>query len=358
VIETIRDGKNISSFNQFTAVGNSNVGQAINYIDNMIQNTYNFMGETMGIPPQRKGQVTSADQVGTFEKSIEQSLLITEILHEDHDEVQAKAYSILMNLYSHYCMGKDTNLTIGDNDIRMIKVEGKVFEDTDFDVMVEDDGKAETKMKEIKNIMKQGYDSRQIGLSQFMQVYLSDSVKEVEKLVLYFAEEGERVAQQAQAADEEGKSRLAKEQEELKFQYESKLKEMEANLKEKEQQYNAQLESAKLQVQKEINDSNNQVELNKLSVQAEDNKMTQNLKLMELLDEQSIETQLLQENKEARTISNKLDALKLKMESIINGVSLDLQRKGKVMEHKEKMRKIDVDIDKAHKITKEKVSDR
>lgn len=358
IIETIRDGNKVSSFNQFQRV-DGGLGPSIQYIDNMINNTYNFMGETIGIPRQRKGEVLPSDQVGTFEKSVEQSNLITEIVFDDHDTVCARAYAMLVNLHARYCLEKDTNITIDGNDIRMIKIQAKAFDATDLEVFVEDDGKAEKKLAEMKAFMKQQLDGgKNISLGQFLQVYLSDSVKQVEKFILQFADEADQLQQQILESQGQSEERKIQAQAEAQMAVQTKLKELEAQIKMSEQQYNAQLEQAKMEYEKAFNDQKLAIEAKKVENASSDASMKNNLKLMELLNEQQVETSYLAESKEARMIQNKLEALELKMNALINGVSLELQKKSKELDHKRDLKKIDADIQKAKKQSKEHVSDR
>ena len=49
------------------------------------------MGEIVGVPRQRQGQLVKGDLVGNTEIALEQSFLVTEIIYDEHDEIEAKA---------------------------------------------------------------------------------------------------------------------------------------------------------------------------------------------------------------------------------------------------------------------------
>ena len=58
-----------------------------------------------------------------------------------------------------------------------------------------------------------------------------------------------------------------------------------------------------------------------------------------------------------RMVDQKINALRLKMEAMINGVTLELNRSKQKAEHTEKMKKIHIDEKKASKMPVEHVND-
>lgn len=356
IIQTVKNGKQVSSFNQFQRVGGA-AHSIIQYIDNMIMSTYNFMGEVMGITRQSKGEVRPDDQVGTFEMSIDQSNLVTQIIFEDHDEVAAKAYTILANLYASYCLIDNDYITLGGRDISMYKIEKDFFKNIDLECSVEDTARAARQLQELKTIMKQRSDVGQIPLQHFITMYMTDSVRDLERSVQYFAEEAEKAAAQSMQAQEQAKAEGQARMIQLKGEMDAKLEQMKAEIAGREQQLNASLEEMKLQQKDSIEKAKLALEKEKIDLQRETSTADTQLQLMSLLNEQAVETSLIRENRDARLVDQKINALRLKMEALINGITLELNKNKQKSDHTEAMKKLSIDEKKAKKTPVEHVND-
>lgn len=356
LIQTVVDGNQISSFNQFQRVGGS-THTIIQYIDQMIQSTYNFMGETMGVTSPSKGEIKPNDQVGTFERSIDQSSLLNEIIFEDYSEIAAKGISILSNLYSTYCLPKGELVTIGGKELDVYKLDPAFFENIDLECNIEDNMRQERQLQEIKTIMKQRSDVGQIPLHQFISLYVTDSITDLEKSVQYFAEEADKAAAQQFQNNEQAKAEAQAKMIQLKGEIEMKLKEAEAQLKMKDQELTMALEQMKAQQKQAELYAKTAIEEKKLQQEKEKTANEQQLKLLELLNEQSIESALINENRDGRMVDQKINALRLKMEALINGVTLELNKSKQNADHTEKMKKLQIEDKKASKMPVEHIND-
>lgn len=356
LIQTIVNGQQVSSFNQFQRVGGS-AHSIIQYIDQMIRTTYNFIGEIIGVTPPSKGEVQPTDQVGTFEQSINQSNLLNEILFEDHSEIASKALAILANLYATYCLTKDEMVTMGGKELEMFKLSPAFFENVDLDCNVEDNMRQERQLQELKTIMKQRSDVGQIPLEQFITLYMTDSITDLEKSVQYYAEEAQKAAAQQFQDSEQAKAEAQARMIQLKGEMDAKIEQMKAEVAMKQMELNGALEQMKLQQKDNEILMKYQNEDKKLEFEKSKAANENQLKLMELLNEQTIESTLINENRDARMVDQKINALRLKMEALINGVTLELNKKKQSNEHAETMKKLSIENKKASKQPVEHVND-
>ena len=143
----------------------------------------------------------------------------------------------------------------------------------------------------------------------------------------------------------------------LKGEMDAKLEQMKAEIAGREQQLNASLEEMKLQQKDSIEKAKLALEKEKIDLQRETNTADAQLQLMSLLNEQAVETSLIRENRDARLVDQKINALRLKMEALINGITLELNKNKQKSDHAEAMKKLSIDEKKAKKIPVEHVND-
>lgn len=356
IIQTVVNGQQVSSFNQFQRVGGS-AHSIIQYLDNMIANTYNLMGELMGIARPSKGQIAPTDQVGTFERAIDQSDLITQIIYEEHDEIMAKALTILSNLKIKYSLINEELVTVGGNELDVFKLDPDFFRDVDLECRVDDTILHEHQLQELKTIIKQRSDVGQIPLQHFVTLYMSQSVREIERTVQYFAEEAEKAAAMQFSNNEQSKAEAQERMMQLKSELDQKMEVLKTDLLSKQKEYDNVLDTMKLENDKAAKQADAMLKQDDLNFKREKMQVDSQLKLMELLNENSVETSLISENRDARLIDQKINALKLKMEALINGVNLEMTKVKTKNEHKQAMKKLEVEEKKARKMPVEHVND-
>jgi hypothetical protein len=146
---------------------------------------------------------------------------------------------------------------------------------------------------------------------------------------------------------QEAQAQAMQQVEQMKAELALQLKGIETQLKEKDMQLKAGIEESKIAIEKE--------KLALDSKRAEDDKQ---LKLLEIVNQDKIETAVVQENREARKSDQQLKAIQTKLDLMFKMLQLQLQNKDSNLRHDEVLKKIKVDDKKAsQKMVKEHVRD-
>lgn len=332
------NGRLRSDFNQFQRYDNS-VTQGITYIDSIMSNIEILMGLIMGVPRQRIGEVTSADQVGTYNASIKQASLVTQLMHYEVDILNGEVLEEAMNLFvQHHLQYHPDILDVGDFNLATGIGKTKINKDEVkrwfFRIYVQRETKDIDQVEMFKDVILQTTLRGQSGLdlSEVVSLFNMESLREM-------TEHYDRI------------SKKAKEAQSLMRQ-----KETEAEVN-KEQN----LEKIKGEIQKEIAMINNSMEQRKLEfdqnkakveAEAKDRELFINskLKLLELVNEKASEDAVLENNDKHANIEHQLDLLNTRISTMLQS---DKQEK----DFKSALDKNDKDY-KSKKLVKEHASDK
>jgi hypothetical protein len=249
-IETARKGvSRPASFNQF-AVMDMSLSASIQYLEKMLESLDNQMGLIMGISRPAMGQVVNTDQVGTFQMSQQSTLLVTEILFAKHDEIERQALSMLMNICRQYLWDTDTILSYwnDNNEEEIVRIPANLLKMNDFDILLERSTLEERRLNELKQYALQNYSKGTLPFHQFVRMYPVESLKQLEKMSVHFAEEGQRIQAEMQNADKQKMSDLKKEEYQLKTDMQLAIQQQ----SEKLQEMSIQIDQQRLAFEKEI----------------------------------------------------------------------------------------------------------
>jgi hypothetical protein len=326
-----RHGK-FPTFNQFTTYDDT-LSTSIQYLDGILISLQRLVDEITGVPYQRKGQTVATDQVGTTESSINQSMLTTEVLFYEHDETIRRALEEWMNLAKVSLEeGHIMSMESPEMGYDITTIPAGVFKDKRFQLGVETTPSQERDMENIKQISLQAYAKGQLAFDQLIKTYNIDSLKELEKTVITFAEKAAKNAE----LYENNKIQAEKEAEMDKIKFE---KEYDMQI----EQQNAQLKEVELQIKKldlELKQREvalkNQIEQGKLD-----------MKEKEIITEREVEMNYLAEENRASRVDELLRMVELKMEAFFNEKQLEYG-------HSEKL--LDIQVKKeSTKSSKEKI---
>lgn len=340
--------RNLSSFNQFTMFDMS-VSPTIQYFDTILQSLKETMGDIVGVPRQRKGELVGTDQVGTYEMSIKQAALITEIRFDRHDEVEAKAFEACINLYLKYCLKDVDFIDVFNKDFSLDikKLPKNLFDDVKIDVIIANNSEQDRLMAEMKDVAMVGLKSGTIQYDGIVKTFLeSQNLIEFKNSVEYYTTEAKNLAAANAGAAEEQKAQIVERAEKLRQEYEGfwKQKELEAKA------IGDQILAENNRITAQILAERNQIEREKMERDSA-------IKMLEISAEDKIETGLLSETREARINQQKLEALKIQLEQVINTMSIKSDKDFNVMKHIEGLKKIDVEKEKAKGMKKEHLND-
>lgn len=332
-----------TSFNQW-GMHDLTVPPSIQYLDNMLLNIKETMGEIIGVPRQRLGNTTKTDQVGTFERSLERSMITTEILYYEYDESLAKALSYLLNISTNYIYKDGGVIQYITNDLgnNIVTIPKGVFDNTSFDIYALSNNEDVKRMKELRDILLMGYKDGQIPYYNLVTSFNSESVSELQNKVIYFAEQAKKLNEQAQQANINAQKDLETQKIKLQQEFDGYWKGQEIKLE------NANLEVAQLKAN--IDGQYRQAEIALRGKELE-------LKAIELQNEKESEAGVLMMNKYQTDIQARLSSMQTEINALLQlkQMARDKDTEDKDIESKNK--KIEVEKIKAKKMVKEHASD-
>lgn len=341
-IETVnKNGGRINpSYNQWQSFDNS-VSASVQYYDNVLEQIRITMGNIVGVPPQRLAQINKEDLVGNTEIAIEQSFLMTEILYQTQDDIEARALNELLMLKLKY--GKIDNSFIQFDDrtegSKVFKIEDNMFKDCDIELIVENSPDEQRNLMYMKEILKQEYAKQTIdaeGLSELLDIR---SVKEMQMKTRYLIDKSRKLMQQQQSSYVEQNKKANMEIEQFK-----------ADLKKAGDEHKNYIDEQHLQIASFIAQSNAQLEAQRLQLEAmkaQDNKEIENKKID---SEERVEKEYLAEQAKSTQIDQQLNALKNKYDTLISLLQIKSNASISSLDRYDKSR--------MNRKTKEHISDR
>lgn len=338
-IQTVSDsGRRVNpSFNQWREYDDT-ISASVQYLDAMIDNLDKTMGRIMGINYQRLGERHTGDQVGTYQMAAEQSVLVTEILYDDFDEVLREALTHYIRImakytyknggYAHYNHMAEGN--------RILRIPENLLAEKDFKVIIANTLKNEADLRELKQHAFRYHEKGMLPFHQLVSIHGIQNVKTLEKKLQYFAEEAERLAAENNQASMEQQAMLQEQMLKLQAQLDMEIEKQKNAVKEMA----IQIDQARLELDKQIADRNSQIAERKVVGD-------QSLKAMEIQSENAIESEYLQEMGRSAQVNERLKAIEIQLEAIINSSNIDLSKiklnldsKKEDNRHNESMKKI------------------
>ena len=243
-IESVKEGMaRQPTFNQFQQYDDT-VTPAIQYLVSILNHLEELASQITGVSRQRQGTIVPTDQVGTTEQSIGQSALVTEIIYKDHERVIAQVFTRLVNLCKiAWKNGKRGSYVLGDLGQEILKIDKGQLSKADYETFVGDGGKTDQSIRELKQMAAQEYGKGMMQMTEILQIYNIDNLKELEKSLEYYSE----IAQQRQQDSQES----AQQSEERKAQMEAQVTQMAQQQEAQFKSMDAQLQQARLQFDQE-----------------------------------------------------------------------------------------------------------
>lgn len=343
-LESYKKGIGRVAFNQFQEVDLS-LSSSIQYINNIKQQVEDQVGKIFGVSRQAMGVTVNSDQVGTFELSQQSALLITEILYWRHDTITLKAIQMLGMLLTKYA--NESIDYIEDSDGVMDIIPNDYFTGRDFDFHLQDNTKEEQDLVTLKQVAMNYAAKAQFKLGEIVRLYDIDSLSEFKREVDELDRKMAELQQEMQSANETKAAQMRQEAMQMQNEYnmavereKNRLKEIELQIKQEEQRNKAATEQRKIEAQQQDNATKN------------------TLKGIELANEQAMESAVLSENREARTMAQKIQLMQLQLTSIMNKLQIGKDRVQEQHNYEISKDKNEIEKTKARKMVKEHVSDK
>lgn len=290
------DGRRMS-FNQFQTFDMS-FGQAIAQLIGVLDKLEYLMGRVIGIPPQRLGEVSSNDQVGTNKQAIIQSNITTEVLYNKHERIRNRVMNKLTMAASRtWKTGKRGSYVLGSMGQQMLNIGPKDLENASFEVFFGDPGREQALMDMLLQAAAQSYQTGgNTSLSQLAGLYNANNLRELQETILYFEGEAMKNAQAGAQSEADNirqqmemKAKLdavVKKQltdgEQLNAQLEDRKMQLEAQRLQMENQTKIQIENSKAQTQMGVAGVKADTEQQWMAKETRDTDIEARLKMLEL----------------------------------------------------------------------------
>ena len=336
-----------NSFNQWNSFDNT-VSNSVQYYDNVLMQIKETMGEIVGVPRQRQGQVIKGDLVGNTEIALQQAHLITEILYEEHDEIEAKALNELLMLYIKYQPIDNTFLEFNDRtegrDI--FYLEPGLFRDIDLELVVENSNKEQQNIEMFKQILQAEYAKGTINANDLAELIPIESITEMRKKTELIMKRNQELAMQNQSQAIQEQKESQKEIEQFKIELQMQA-----------QQHANLIAEKQLEISSFIAQSKAQVDQQNILMQQYIADKQHEREIAKIANEDKVEMSYLAEQSRSTSVQQKLSALQIQLDAMFNALKLGLEKKGLDLGHIENIKKLDVEDQKV-KAMKNKSSEK
>ncbi|MBN2617262.1 MAG: hypothetical protein JXR64_02995 [Spirochaetales bacterium] len=328
-----KSGKNLgSNYNQWKGYDDS-LPSSINQLENILNNIDETLGLIMGVPRQRIGQVISTDQVGSNEQAVQQSSLVTEILHIEHDQLNARALELAVNIQLNYLTkpGDIIDFEIineGGNKIYQIPEMDSV--NSQIKIYLENNSRTLKIKNKLEQVAMNEYSKAGLPFRALIDIFNTDSLKQMEKKLEQFSKQAEDIAQNNAMAEMDKEERIKQAAKEIEIY----LKQEDIKAKMAELQFNREkltIESGLKQKELELNAKK---EFTKIG------------------SERETEAAYLKEQNRASLIDEQLEALRIQMDFLVNLKNIEAQGSAA------RIKNVGANKGSTNKQTKEKIKDR
>ena len=221
-IETFgHDGKKPqSSFNQWTMFDLS-VSNSIGVLDGIKKSLDETMGDVIGVPYSLKGQVIATDQVGTYNASIKQAGLVTEIRYAEHDLIEGKALSHCLNLALTYCYKDGETFGINHSDLSgdIVRIPANVLNKVRFSVIMADNTEEQQGVEDLKQLIVGDWKAGQLKFTDVVDLWGIKTLCLLKERAKTLADKAEKIQQMSAANAQQADV----EKEKLKIQLNNEL---------------------------------------------------------------------------------------------------------------------------------------
>ncbi len=308
-IETLnKNGGRINpSYNQWQSFDNT-VSSSVQYYDNVLEQIRITMGNIVGVPQQRLAQITKDELVGNSEIALEMSYLMTEIIYQTQDDIEANALNELLMLKLKYGKIDNTFMQFDDRSegSKIFQIDEELFKDCDIELIVENSAEEQRSLQTMKEIIKQEYSKQVIGPVELSELLDTRTVKEMQNKTKYLITKSEKMRHQMQSSLIEQDSNAKKDFESFK-----------AELKQAGEQHKNYIEQQKVEISSFLAQSQMQLEAMKLELESKKIETNNDIELKKIESEERVERDYLKEQSASTKVDQQLNALKSKYDAIL-----------------------------------------
>lgn len=299
VIDSWKEGTHGASTGKLAGSMNTQGGRSIdmetgNYIQQHMQ-LLEFikaeMGEIAGVSAQRQGQVENRETVGGVERAVTQSSHVTEYWFSTHEKVKLRVLSAFLDTAKIALKGnnKKTQFILDDLSIEMLNLDGDVFNEADYGLVMTSSSKT-MEMEQALKQHAQAFLQNGGSLSTIMDIYFSDSITDMRRKIE--VAEGRMQEQQSKQAEQQNK--LAQAAQEQAAALENRKLDLEEAKNIRDNQTKLAIKQMEIESNTESTEDSDQdgvmdiLELEKLQLSREKQKQDLELKIRDLDDKMQI----------------------------------------------------------------------
>lgn len=221
-----REGGKPSQFNQITAL-DLTMANTINQYIMLMDKIESMLSEISGVSKQREGSISSNELVGNVERSVQQSVHITEPWFWTHNQVKRECLNMLLNTAKWaWKDGSKTHLQyILDDATRAFLTLSDNFPYEDFDIFVDDSTKNQQNIEFLRSLIQPAMQNG-ASLLDVVEIFTNDNTTMIRNKL----EEIEQKRMEQQQAMEEAQAQ----REQQMIQMQNEVKEEELMIKEAE----------------------------------------------------------------------------------------------------------------------------
>ncbi len=319
-IQSDKKGRQFS-FNQFKTYDDS-LSPGIQYLLQIIEHLDDLAGKVTGITPNRMGQISKDDQVGTVERSIRESAMTTEIGFWEYDQVRIRALERLINLCRlAWKKGKRGAYVLGNMQQRLLNIPSNVFNNAEYRLFVKNAFKDQKKIQELRQIAMQERNKNALTAQGLIQVFTKDNLNEIEKAFNDYIQKSVELQQQEAQQAHSNAMELSEKQKQDEIEKEQVKAQIQAEIQATADKFNnameerkANLEEAKFQWEREREMLDQELERAKLAQQGQATQTDAQVKIADTESERITEFAYLDEQKRATDIDTMVKLIQLRMQ--------------------------------------------
>lgn len=231
----LENSRRHTGFNQFTSYDQT-FGNSLVQITQFLDRLDHLAGRVIGIPPQRLGEVSASDGLGTNRQAIAQSNLTTEVLFHKMNTVISQSLNMLIHMLPHcWKNGKRGQFVLGGKGQQMLEIAAGELEDGQYECYIQEAGKDQRIMDQALALITQNFQGTGMPLSQLITMFNASSLRELDGLLRKY----EELAMKRQS---EGAQNQQQHEQELQ-RLDAEAKAMSARIQEQTSQIAAQVDT-------------------------------------------------------------------------------------------------------------------
>lgn len=228
----------------------TNVGNYIQQLINLLEFIKMEMSEVVGISKQREGQISNRETVGGVERATLQSSHITEWMFTIHDDVKKRALECFLETSKIALKGRNKKFQyiLSDTSMRVMDIDGDEFAEADYGLVVDNSNGTQELQSKLDTLAQAALQTQTLSFSTITKLYTSSSLAEKQRLI----EKDEKSIQERQQQAQE--QQLQSQQEVAQMQLQQKQLELQQKDEQNIRDNETKIQVAIINAQSKIND--------------------------------------------------------------------------------------------------------